>query len=147
MNAYDLPLVNAGLNGCAAVLLLLGFVAIKRRRVQLHKSAMLAALAASVLFLSSYLYYHLVVRQGQSTRYEAAGLQRIGYLALLLSHTVLAAVAAPMAIVTACLGISKRLTWHVRLARITFPIWLYVSVTGVLLYLILKDHYPTGPLS
>lgn len=144
MSGYDLPFLNACLNGSAAVLLMIGYVAIKRRWVTCHKAAMLTALVVSGAFLASYLYYHLEVRGGQSTRYEASGPARAAYLALLVSHTILAAVVAPMAIVTATLGCLGRLRSHIWIARITLPMWLYVSVTGVSIYLILKDHYPTG---
>lgn len=144
MSGFDLPLVNACLNGAAAILLLLGFVAIKRRSVMVHKTLMLTALAASATFLASYLYYHIVVRNGQATRYPAEGWSRMGYLALLLSHTVLAAVAAPLAILTALLGVCGRLKSHVWLARVTLPVWLYVSATGVFIYWLLKDYYPKG---
>lgn len=144
MTGYDLPIVNACLNGSAAILLLIGYVAIKRRYVTVHKVAMLTALAVSAMFLAGYLYYHIAVRGGQATRYDAQGWERAGYLALLLSHTVLAAVAAPLALVTATLGCMGRLKSHVWIARVTLPIWLYVSLTGVSIYWILKDHYPTA---
>lgn len=140
MSGHDLPLINATLNGTAAVLLVLGYVAIKTGRVTVHKAAMLTALVVSAAFLASYLTYHFAVRGGQATRYT--GPWRELYLAVLLSHTVLAAVAAPLAVATAVLGLRGRYRWHVRLARWTLPIWLYVSVTGVIVYLFLKDYYP-----
>jgi putative membrane protein len=142
MTGYDLPALNAVLNGTAAILLVSGFVAIKAGRVKLHKTAMLAALAMSVTFLSCYLWYHLVVRNGESTQYRGSG--RGLYLGLLISHTALAAAAAPLALVTAWFGLTGRLARHKKIARWTLPIWLYVSVTGVIIYLILKDQYPRG---
>lgn len=142
MSGYDLPVINAALNGSAAVLLIGGFIAIKAGKIRLHKAAMLTALATSALFLTSYLYYHFAVRQGQATRY--VGEWRAAYLTVLASHTILAALAAPLAVTTAWLGLSNRLKWHRRIARVTLPIWLYVSITGVVVYLFLKDLYPTG---
>lgn len=141
MTGYDLPLVNASLNGSSAVLLILGYIAVKSGMIRLHKAAMLTALAASGLFLASYLYYHIAVRHGQATRY--VGDWRSVYLTVLLSHTFLAAIAAPLAVATAWLGLTDRLKWHRRVARVTLPIWLYVSVSGVAVYLFLKDLYPT----
>jgi putative membrane protein len=141
MSGYDLPVLNAALNGSATVLLIGGFIAVKAGLIRLHKAAMLTALATSAVFLTSYLYYHFAVRGGQATRYT--GEWRELYLAVLLSHTVLAAAAAPLALITAWLGLSNRLIWHRRIARVTLPIWLYVSITGVVVYLFLKDLYPS----
>ncbi len=141
MNGYDLPVMNAALNGSAAVLLIGGYAAIKSGMIRLHKAAMLTALATSAVFLTSYLYYHFAVRHGQATRY--VGEWRGAYVAVLVSHTILAALAAPLALTTAWLGLTNRLKWHRRIARVTLPIWLYVSITGVVVYLFLKDLYPT----
>src|SRR5262249_22005307 len=124
----DLPSVNATLNGISALLLIVGYAAIRRRRIALHKACMLAALGGSVLFLASYLYYHLVVRQGQPTSSTGTGWVRTVYFAILLSHTVLAALVAPLALFTASQALRGRLARHVRVARWTLPIWLYVSV-------------------
>jgi uncharacterized membrane protein YozB (DUF420 family) len=101
---------------------------------------MLTALAVSAAFLTSYLYYHFAVRGGKETQYT--GEWRSAYLAILLSHIALAPVATVMALITATLGLRGWYRWHVKLARWTFPIWLYVSVTGVVVYLFLKDFYP-----
>jgi putative membrane protein len=141
MSGYDLPVVNATLNGSAAVLLIMGYIAVMAGMIRLHKTAMLTALATSTAFLASYLYYHFAVRHGQATRYTGAW--REAYFAVLISHTILAALAAPLALTTAWLGLSNRLKWHRRIARVTLPIWLYVSITGVVVYLFLKDLYPT----
>jgi uncharacterized membrane protein YozB (DUF420 family) len=132
--------VNATLNGTAAVLLIFGYVAIKTRRVTAHKTAMLTALAVSAAFLASYLYYHFAVRGGEETRYT--GDRRAVFYPILVSHIVLAIVLVVMAPWTALLGLRGRYRGHVRLARWTLPIWLYVSVTGVIVYLFLKDSYP-----
>lgn len=137
----QLPAVNAVLNGASAVLLVSGYAAIKSGRVSLHKICMLAALADSTLFLSSYLFYHFAVRGGQPTTFGGSGTERAIYYAILLTHTLLAMVVAPLALITAYLGVRDRLAKHVRLARWTFPIWLYVSVTGVIIYLMLRPYY------
>ncbi len=138
----DLPSVNAALNGTSALLLMAGYAAIRRRNVVVHKTCMLTALAVSTVFLASYLYYHLVVREGQPTRFTGEGMARLVYFAVLLSHTVLAAVTAPLAIITATLGLRNRIDNHRRIARWTLPIWLYVSITGVVVYWMLYQLYP-----
>lgn len=142
MGADDLPTLNACLNSLCTVLLVVGWTAIKRRQVTLHKWCMLTALTVSALFLASYLYYHFVVRGGSPTRFVGPPAVRWLYLVILLTHTVLATAVAPMAIISAYLGLRDRLTAHVRLARWTMPIWLYVTVTGVVVYLMLYQLYP-----
>jgi uncharacterized membrane protein YozB (DUF420 family) len=142
MTPDDLPALNAVLNATSGLLLVLGYAAIRRRRVALHKVCMLAALVVSALFLCSYLYYHFAVKGGEPTRFQGPDAARAVYLAVLLSHTVLAVVAAPLALITAWLGLSDRLKRHTRLARWTLPIWLYVSVTGVVVYWMLYRLYP-----
>lgn len=145
--AADLPAFNAFLNATCTVLLVLGFLAIRRRQITVHKTCMLAALAVSVLFLASYLYYHLVVRHGQATLFaekwpQAPDWVRYLYYAVLSTHTLLAMAAAPLALVTAFLGLSNRLRGHLWVGRFTLPIWLYVSVTGVVVYWMLYRLYP-----
>jgi uncharacterized membrane protein YozB (DUF420 family)/cytochrome oxidase Cu insertion factor (SCO1/SenC/PrrC family) len=142
--AMYLPSINAALNGTCAVLLVLGFVLIRRRFILLHKTFMLAALAVSALFLASYLYYHFAVLQGEPTRFSGEGWIRPVYFGVLLSHTVLAVVVAPLALTITYLGLRNRLARHMRLARWTLPLWLYVSVTGVLVYWMLYRLYPLG---
>jgi uncharacterized membrane protein YozB (DUF420 family) len=139
-----LPAVNAALNGIAAVLLVWGRVAIHRGRREQHARLMRAAFAVSAAFLACYLYYHFAVARGQPTRFHRTGLERTAYLALLLSHTLLAVVNLPMVLRT--LWLAHREDWerHRRLARWTFPIWLYVSVTGVLVYAVLY-HFNAPP--
>jgi putative membrane protein len=141
VSGYDLPRLNAALNAAAAVLLLAGYAAIRAKRVRLHKTLMLTALATSALFLASYLTYHIGVRAGESTRY--VGEYRGAYLAVFLTHAALAPVATVLAVVTAGLALRKKFHTHRRVARITLPIWLYVSVTGVVVFQFLKDLYPT----
>jgi uncharacterized membrane protein YozB (DUF420 family)/cytochrome oxidase Cu insertion factor (SCO1/SenC/PrrC family) len=135
-----LPGFNASLNGTCAVLLLLGYWAIRRRRETLHKACMLSALAVSILFLASYLFYHLVLK-GRPTPFQGEGWIRPVYLGILLSHTVLAAVVAPLALFTAYQGIRDHRPRHVRIARWTLPLWLYVSITGVVVYWMLYHLY------
>jgi putative membrane protein len=144
MNPDDLPSVNATLNAASALLLTVGFAAIRRRRVGLHKTCMLLALGFSAVFLTSYLYYHLIVRHGQSTPFTGEGSIRTLYFAVLLSHTVLAAVVAPLALFVAYQALRGNFPRHVRVARWTLPLWWYVSVTGVLVYWMLYRLYPPG---
>jgi protein SCO1/2 len=135
------PAINASLNGCCAVLLVLGYLSIRTRRIVTHKVLMLCALAVSAAFLTCYLYYHLVVQHGEPTRFTGDGLARPVYFSILLSHTALAVVVAPLALVTTYLGLRDRLSRHMALARWTLPLWLYVSVTGVVVYWMLYHLY------
>jgi uncharacterized membrane protein YozB (DUF420 family) len=137
-----LPDVNAFLNGFSAVLLTAGFLFIRRRLVTAHVTCMLAALTVSTLFLVCYLYYHIEVKGGQPSRFSGEGWVRGLYFTILGTHTLLAAVVTPLALYTAYLGLSRRWTRHIRFARWTFPVWLYVSVTGVVVYWMLYHLYP-----
>jgi uncharacterized membrane protein YozB (DUF420 family) len=144
----DLPGVNAILNSTCVVLLVAGYATVRARRLTLHKSLMLSALAVSAVFLTSYLYYHFAVKHGQPTYFRdrapaAPNWVANAYTLVLVSHTILAALAAPLALTTAGLGLGGRWTWHKRLARWTLPIWLYVSVTGVVVYWMLYRLYPS----
>ena len=134
MHLEDLPAVNAALNGTAAVLLVCAFVLIRRGRRQAHKRVMLTAFSVSVLFLISYLTYHAQVG---SVRYPHTGPIRSIYLTILFTHTVLAAAVPVLAIITLRRGLRGAFVRHKALARWTLPIWLYVSVTGVVVYLML----------
>jgi uncharacterized membrane protein YozB (DUF420 family) len=140
------PALNASLNAAAGVLLVAGYVAIRRGAVRVHVACMLTALVVSAVFLASYLYYHIAIKGGRATSFsEQAPLAPDGvrylYYAILGSHTLLAAAVAPLALITAYLGLTNRLSRHVRLARWTMPIWLYVSVTGVVVYWMLYRLY------
>ena len=126
-----LPSVNAVLNGCSALLLVAGYLAIRRGNRTVHRRCMLAAFSTSALFLVSYLVYHAAVG---ATRFGRTGPVRIVYFTVLTSHTILAAVALPLAIATLLLALRGRFGRHGALARWTVPIWLYVSVTGVAVY-------------
>ena len=129
----DLPRINAALNALAALLLTAGWFAIRRKRVTFHKRCMVAAFATSTLFLCTYLTHKALVR-GHHTPFPGEGAARAVYLAILLSHTVLAVATVPLAIVTLRRGLRGEIERHKRLARITLPIWLYVSVTGVVIW-------------
>jgi putative membrane protein len=130
----DLPAVSATLNGTTAVLLACGYAMIRRRRIRLHRACMLSALGVSTLFLASYLWYHA---HAGMRHFQGRGWIRPVYFAILISHTVLAAVIVPLALTTVYFGLRARHPTHQRIARWTLPIWLYVSVTGVVVYLLL----------
>jgi putative membrane protein len=142
----QLPHVNALLNALATVLLVLGYALIKRRHEKAHMWTMLACFAVSVVFLACYLTYHIQL-EGVSKRFPSypPPAVRIAYYAILLTHVVLAAAVPFLAIATIYLGLADKRQAHRRLAKWTFPIWLYVSVTGVVVYLMLYQIYP--PLS
>jgi uncharacterized membrane protein YozB (DUF420 family) len=134
----DLPALNAILNATSAVCLLLGFIFIKRGDRKTHKTCMLGALVASALFLTSYVIYHA---QAGSRPFPGQGPIRVVYFAILISHVVLAAVILPLAIVTTSRGLAGRFDRHRAIARWTFPLWMYVSLTGIVVYLMLYQMY------
>ena len=128
------PVINASLNGASAVLLVTAHSMIKRGRVALHRSLMLTAIVTSTAFLISYLYYHAHVG---SVRFQAQGWPRRIYFAILVSHTVLAAAIVPLVVVTLSRALRERFDRHRAIARWTYPLWLYVSITGVVIYFML----------
>jgi len=132
------PALNATLNGASAVLIATGRVLIKRKKINQHRACMIAAVVTSTLFLASYLYYHAHVG---SVRFPWQGWIRPVYFALLISHTVLAAAVVPLVLLALIAGLRGRFERHRRIARWAFPIWLYVSVTGVMVYIILYQVY------
>jgi uncharacterized membrane protein YozB (DUF420 family) len=138
LSVHDLPAVNASLNALSGVLLLCGYTLMRRRRIALHRRFMIAAFATSSLFLVCYVIYHAQVGSVPFPRY---GFVRPLYFTILITHVVLAASVPPLAIVTLWRGLKGRYPQHRRIARWTFPIWLYVSVTGVLVYVLL--YQPT----
>ena len=142
MTLADLPAVNAGLNALSACLLGFGFYFVKRRQLIAHRNCMVAALCTSVLFLISYLTYHFTVKA--VTRFQNPEWFRPIYLAILLTHTVLAVVIVPMVIITVSRALRERFDQHKRIARWTWPLWMYVSVTGVIIYLLLYQIFPQG---
>jgi uncharacterized membrane protein YozB (DUF420 family) len=134
VSLQDLPGVNAALNATTALLLTTGYVLIRRGRRRAHRAVMLSAFAVSVLFLASYLWYHA---HAGVTRFPGRGWIRPVYFAILISHTVLAAAIVPLVLVTLARGLRADFPRHARLARWTLPVWLYVSVTGVVVYVML----------
>lgn len=130
----DLPTVNASLNSFSAIILIVGYVFIRQKKIAAHKKCMLAAFSVSVLFLISYVIYHA---NAGSTPFTKHGWIRPVYFTILISHIILAFLIVPLAIRTLYLAWRERFEQHRRIAKITFPIWLYVSITGVLIYLML----------
>ena len=138
MTVHDLPAVNATLNAISAVLLTIAFVLIRQRRIQAHRRTMIAAFVTSSLFLVCYIVYHAQVG---SVRFTRQGFVRPLYFGILITHVTLAAAVLPLAIITLSRGLKARYDRHRAIARWTLPIWLYVSVTGVLVYVLL--YQPT----
>lgn len=134
MSVHDLPSVNAALNATAAALLIWGYTLIRRKHIQTHRKVMLAAFATSSLFLICYIVYHVQVG---SVHFPKTGAIRTVYLTILTTHTALAVTVPFLAIVTLRRGLAARFDKHRQIARWTLPIWLYVSVTGVVVYLML----------
>jgi uncharacterized membrane protein YozB (DUF420 family) len=138
VTVHDLPAVNATLNGLSGLLLIVGYALIRARKIELHRKVMITAFATSSLFLVCYIVYHAQVG---SVRFVRHGFVRPLYFTILITHVTLAALVLPMAIVTLSRGLAARYQRHRAIARWTFPIWLYVSVTGVLVYVLL--YQPT----
>lgn len=136
-----LPTLNAMLNATSGLLILAGFLFIRRGNVKAHRNCMLAAVSVSVLFLISYLIYHFNVG---ATSFRGEGLIRPVYFFILITHTVLATAIVPFVIVTLRRGLRGQYERHRRVARWTFPMWLYVSVTGVIVYLMLYHLFPSN---
>jgi len=143
MSISDLPALNATLNATSAVLLLLGYRAVRRQEIERHRRLMVSAACVSAVFLVSYLVYHAHVG---SVRFTATGVLRIVYFTILITHTILAAAIVPLVLRTLYLGWRRRDDRHRRIARWTFPLWLYVSVTGVVIYLMLYRIYPSAEI-
>ena len=138
MQIEDLPALNAALNGLASIFLITAYVLIRNGRRDLHKRFMLAALGTSALFLASYVVYHANVG---SRPFPGQGVIRVVYFAILIPHVLLAATILPLALVTTARGLRSQFDHHVRIARWTLPLWLFVSVTGVVIYLMLYQMY------
>jgi uncharacterized membrane protein YozB (DUF420 family) len=132
------PALNATLNGASAVLLTTGRVLIGRRQIALHRACMIAAFVTSSIFLVCYLYYHAHVG---SVHFPGQGWPRTLYFTILISHTVLAAAVVPLAVLSLNYGLRSRFDRHRRISRWTFPVWLYVSITGVVVYIMLYQIY------
>ncbi len=138
MTLSDLPLVNASLNATAGVLIVIGYTLIRRGRIRQHRAVMISACAVSTLFLISYVIYHANIG---SRPFPGRGPIRFVYFVILITHVILAAAVLPLAIITLSRGLRSRFERHVAIARWTFPIWLYVSVTGVIVYVMLYRMY------
>jgi len=130
--------VNACINGTVAVLLVIGFLLIKNGKIALHKTCMLTALALSIVFLLSYVTYHA---NTQPTPYGGEGIVRIIYYFVLISHIILATAVIPLALISVFRGLSSQFDKHKKIVKWTLPIWLYVSITGVLVYLMISPYY------
>ena len=135
-----LPAINASLNATSGICLLIAYVLIRRKKIRLHKRFMLAACSASLVFLACYVLNHYL-RHGVVTRFTGTGWVRPLYFSILVSHTILAVTIVPLAILSVRNGLKMRVMQHRRVARWTFPLWLYVSVTGVLVYFFLYHWY------
>ncbi|MGP8200742.1 MAG: DUF420 domain-containing protein [Limisphaerales bacterium] len=140
MTMHDLPAVNGALNGLSAVFLSAGFFFIRRKNIRAHRNCMISAFATSVIFLICYLTYHIFVHH--VTRFQNPAWFRPIYLAILLTHTVLAVVIVPLVLVTLNRAFKQRFDLHKKIARWTWPLWMYVSITGVVVYLILYQIFP-----
>jgi uncharacterized membrane protein YozB (DUF420 family) len=138
MSVADLPALNATLNGVAALFLLAGYIFIKRRRIPAHRASMLAAVTASALFLVSYVIYHA---DAGSRPFPGTGPVRVVYFFILITHIVLAAAIVPMVLMTLTRALAGRFDRHAGIARRTLPVWLYVSATGVVIYVMLYRLY------
>ena len=138
MTIADLPAVNASLNALSAVLLATGFVFIRRGDMIRHRFCMVSALIVSTVFLACYVTYHA---QHGSTPYPGTGWMRALYFTILIPHVILAMTVVPLALVTALRALRADFARHRKIARVTFPIWMYVSVTGVLVYWMLRGAY------
>ena len=138
MTVHDLPAVNASLNALSGLLLLIGFLLVRSGRIAAHRRVMIAAFSASSLFLICYVVYHAQVG---SVRFTRQGFVRPLYFTILITHVTLAAAVLPLAILTLSRGLKARYAPHRRIARWTLPIWMYVSVTGVLVYVMLYQPW------
>jgi len=130
-DATILPHVNASLNGLGAVLLVTGYLFIRQKKIAAHRACMIAAFVLSILFMVSYLAYHYQVG---SVRFQGTGTLRTVYLTILATHSLLAAIVPFLALITLWRALRERFDKHVKIARWTFPVWLYVSITGVVVY-------------
>lgn len=135
---YLLPKINAFINGLTFIVLSFAFIAIRRKRIALHKALMMTALILSCLFLILYVSYHSMA---ESTPFGGEGMLRTVYFIILLSHILLAIIMVPLVLITFFRALSEKFDKHKKIARITLPIWLYVSLTGVIVYLMISPYY------
>lgn len=139
---HVMPAINASLNALSGVLLLTAYVLIRLKKIELHKRFMIAACVTSLVFLASYVTYHYL-RGGVVSRFGGEGWVRSLYFSILISHTTLAVTIVPLAILSVRNGLKMRVAQHRRVAKWTFPLWMYVSVTGVLVYFFLYQWFPS----
>jgi uncharacterized membrane protein YozB (DUF420 family) len=137
-----LPTLNAILNATSGILIIIGYVMIRRKKVAAHRACMVGAVSASIIFLISYLIYHFNVG---ATRFAGTGWVRPVYFTILITHTILAAVLAPVVVVTLRRALKNDFARHRKIARWTFPLWVYVSITGVIVYFMLYHWFPSRP--
>jgi putative membrane protein len=136
------PALNASLNALSGIFLVIAYVHIRNKRIAQHRRFMLAACVTSLVFLASYVTYHYL-RQGMVTKFTGTGAMRTLYFAILVSHTILAVTIVPLAIMSVLHGHRNRVRQHRRVAKWTFPLWIYVSITGVLVYFFLYHWFPS----
>jgi putative membrane protein len=145
MNIYDLPAVNASLNGLSAIFLTAGFIFIRQKKIIAHRNCMISAFCTSVIFLICYVIYHsyryFVLHIGP-TKFVNPEWFRPIYLTILISHTILAITIVPLILITLSRALRERFDKHKKIARWTWPLWMYVSVTGVIVYLLLYQIFP-----
>ncbi len=139
IRVYRLPMINAGLNFLSTLLLLLGYRAIRRRQIGFHQRMMIGAFVASIAFLVIYVIFHAVA---PPTSYGGVGMWRYVYYFFLITHIVLAAIVAPLALITLLLAWRRRFVIHRKFARITLPLWIYVTLSGLLVYWMIRPYYP-----
>ena len=142
MNVQDFPALNASLNATSALLMTVGYISIKSKRIAAHRACMLGAVTVSTVFLVCYLIYH--IRKGEPTHFGGTGMIRSVYFAMLISHILLAMAIVPLVLRTLYLALKGRIEQHRAWARWTFPLWYYVSVTGVLVYFSLYCWWPAA---
>jgi uncharacterized membrane protein YozB (DUF420 family) len=140
MSISDLPAINASLNGLATVFLTIGYVCIKKGRKDAHRKCMIAAFITSTIFLACYLTYHFNVTA--VTKFQGQGVARPIYFFILITHIILAVVIVPLVLISMSRGLRERWEAHKRISRWTWPLWMYVSVTGVIVYLMLYVWFP-----
>lgn len=138
INLLFFPKFHATLNSITSVLLITGFLFIKRKNITVHKTCMLAAIVVSVVFLGSYVFYHSI---SEPTKYGGEGFMRPLYFFILITHIILAAGILPAVLLTVYRGLTNQIPAHRKIARWTFPVWLYVAVTGVVVYLMMAPYY------
>jgi putative membrane protein len=141
MDVSGLPRLNAFLNSACSVLLIFGYMFIRKKNIRMHKTMMLSAFGLSVIFLLSYVAYH---SQAPATRFGGEGIIKYVYFFILITHIILAASVVPLALFTLVRAWRQEFPRHMKIARWTFPIWLYVTVTGVIVYLMISPYYPAG---